>query len=278
MTRPNCSSDENIEIISAGADATKCRVVMFDFDGTLSLIRSGWCQIMVPMMVELLAELRGDESETELKTVVEEYVAHLTGKQTIYQMIELARQISFRGGKPLDPMVYKHMYLDRLDAHIKLRIESLEYGTTAPDTLMVPGSRWLLQTLKERGLCLYLASGTDEPYLRREAELLQIDSYFDGRIYGALEDYGSFSKKILLNRILHERNLEGQDILAFGDGYVEIENVKKVGGHAVGVASDEPTCLYVDPVKRTRLVRSGADWIVPNYNKLDELLSILFSS
>ena len=104
MTRPNCSSDKNVEIISAGADATKCRVVIFDFDGTLSLIRSGWPQIMIPMMVELLAELRSDESETELKTVVEEYVAHLTGKQTIYQMIELARQISFRGGKPLDPM------------------------------------------------------------------------------------------------------------------------------------------------------------------------------
>ena len=276
MTSSNCSSGDNVEIISAVADATKCRVVIFDFDGTLSLIRSGWPQIMIPMMVDLLAELRGDESETELTAVVEEYVAHLTGKQTIYQMIELAKQISFRGGKALDPMIYKHMYLERLDAYIKLRVEGLESGTTAPDTLMVPGSRRLLKTLKERGLCLYLASGTDEPYLRREAALLQIDSYFDGHIYGALEDYKNFSKKILINRILYEKNIEGQDILAFGDGYVEIENVKRVGGYAVGVASDEPICLHVDPVKRTRLVRSGADWIIPNYNQLDELLGILF--
>ena len=112
---------------------------------------------MIPMMVDFLVELRGDESETELTAVVEEYVAHLTGKQTIYQMIELAKQISFRGGKALDPMIYKHMYLERLDAYIKLRVEGLESGTTAPDTLMVPGSRRLLKTLKERGLCLYLA-------------------------------------------------------------------------------------------------------------------------
>jgi len=30
-------------------------VVLFDFDGTLSLIRSGWVDVMVPMMVEILA-------------------------------------------------------------------------------------------------------------------------------------------------------------------------------------------------------------------------------
>jgi 3-oxoacyl-[acyl-carrier protein] reductase len=38
-----------------GASAREARVVLFDFDGTLSLIRSGWVETMVPMMVEILA-------------------------------------------------------------------------------------------------------------------------------------------------------------------------------------------------------------------------------
>ena len=201
MTELNPST---VEIVSSESDATRCSNALFDFDGTISLIRSGWTDVMVPMMVEILADLGGDESEGELTTVVED------------QMIELARQISLRGGKPLEPMMYKHMYLNRLDAHIKLRVEGLSAGTISPDELMVPGSRSLMQTLQKRGLSLYLACGTDESYLSREAELLQVDTYFDGHIYGAREDYKNFSKKILINRILCEGNFKGENFLAFG--------------------------------------------------------------
>jgi len=49
------------------------RVVLFDFDGTLSLIRSGWMQVMVPMMVEILGGLRTGESEGDLTAVVEDF-------------------------------------------------------------------------------------------------------------------------------------------------------------------------------------------------------------
>ena len=38
----------------------------FDFDGTLSLIREGWPQIMIPMMVEVLKETGTAETEAEL--------------------------------------------------------------------------------------------------------------------------------------------------------------------------------------------------------------------
>ena len=34
--------------------------VLFDFDGTLSLIRQGWPEIMVPMFVEMLPPLPGE--------------------------------------------------------------------------------------------------------------------------------------------------------------------------------------------------------------------------
>ena len=265
-----------IEILNPDADASRAKVVLFDFDGTISLIRAGWVDVMVPMMMESLLELNSGESEDELRAVVEEFVGRLTGRQTIYQMIEFAGHIEKRGGTPLDALEYKHIYLDRLSEKIKDRIAGLEAGSTAPDEMVVPGGLRLLDSLKERGLKMYLASGTDQQYMRSEAHLLGVDSYFDGGCYGALDDYKSFSKKILIERIIRDSGFEGCEFLGFGDGFVEIENVKEVGGLAVGVATDEPDCVNVDPVKRDRLASVGADWIVPNFSAHDELMRALF--
>ena len=52
-----------VECVNPGRSARNARVALFDFDGTLSLIRSGWMDIMVPMMVEILLDLKTGESE-----------------------------------------------------------------------------------------------------------------------------------------------------------------------------------------------------------------------
>jgi phosphoglycolate phosphatase-like HAD superfamily hydrolase len=264
-----------IQILRPGASATHTRVVLFDFDGTVSLIRSGWVDVMVPMMVEVLLETKSGESEEEIRALVMDFVAQLTGKQTVYQMIELADQVAKRGGKPLDPLVYKHRYLDLLQHRIEHRIKELESGAS-PDKYLVPGTRRLLEALRDRGMVLYLASGTDEPYMKREADLLDVTRYFDGGVYGALDDYKSFSKKILIERVLRESAFRGEEFLGFGDGYVEIQNVKEAGGVAVGVASDEPDCRKIDEWKRDRLAGVGADWIVPHFDCHDEMMKALF--
>jgi len=265
-----------IENITPGASARNARVVLFDFDGTLSVIRSGWMNVMVPMMVEILADLKTGESEEQLRGLVEEFVWRLTGKETIYQMIAFADAIQARGGKPVEPLAYKQMYLDRLWVKIEARVEALRKGQADPEEYLVPGSRALLEGLKERGLKMYLASGTDEIYMKEEARLLGVTKYFDGGVYGALDDYKSFSKAILIQRILSTAEFQGNQFLGFGDGYVEIEEVKNVGGVAVGVASEEPACANVDPWKRQRLIGVGADYIVPNYLCGEELFSSLF--
>ncbi len=125
---------------------------------------------------------------------------------------------------------------------------------------------------------MYLASGTDEIYMKEEARLLGITQYFDGGVYGALDDYKSFSKAILIQRILASADFQGDQFLGFGDGYVEIEEVKNVGGVAVGVASEEPACTEVDQWKRLRLIGVGADYIVPNFLCREELVSRLFAA
>ncbi len=265
-----------MEILSPGAHASNAKIVLFDFDGTLSIIRSGWVETMVPMMVEVLAELKTGEKEEDLTELVREYVGRLTGKDTIYQMIELADQVTKRGGTPADPLVYKRRYLDLLWTRIRDRVESLASGKASPEEYLVPGSRALLESLKERGLKMYLASGTDDADMKREAELLDVTKYFAGGCHGALDAYKSFSKGILIQRIIDSAEARGSEFLAFGDGFVEIECVKQVGGLAVGVATDEPECQSVDMWKRNRLVKVGADIIIPNFLDLPRLNAVLF--
>lgn len=266
-----------IERINSGVVPDRARVVLFDFDGTLSLIRSGWVDVMVPMMVEILTDLKSGEPEKELHHLVNEFVARLTGEQTIYQMFELARQVKLRGGTPMDPLVYKGMYHDRLMEKIANRREDLRSGKVPPDQYLVPGSRALLESLRARGLKMYCASGTDEVYTLEEADLLQVRQYFEGRIYGAKDDYKSFSKEILIQQILGNLECRGDELLGFGDGYVEIKNVKDQGGVAVGLATAEPDCQVVDEWKRQRLISVGVDFVIPNFLCHEQLLAALFS-
>jgi len=265
-----------IELIRQ-VSANGARAVLFDFDGTLSLIRSGWVDIMVPMMVEILVELNTGEDEADLEHLVRQFVERLTGKQTIYQMIELAKQIEQRGGTPLDPVEYKHRYLDRLWVRIKDRVRGLEEGRIDREEMLVPGSIALLDALKRRGLKIFLASGTDEKFAAAEADLLGVTPYLEGKVYGAIDDYRNFSKRMVIQRIVAENKIQRAELLGFGDGYVEIEDVKGVDGVAVGLATDEPACQQVDAWKRKRLIVAGADAIMPNFLDHEALLDHLFT-
>jgi len=263
-----------IEIISPGIERGHIRHALFDFDGTISLIREGWQGVMIPMMVELLLQTPEHESEEELHAVVTEYVERLTGKQTIYQMLQLCEEIERRGGQPADALVYKHTYLDRLWERIQWRVAGLKTGELSPEEMMVPGALAMVQALRDRGVTCYLASGTDEPYVLDEAAALGLTPYFAG-IYGALDDYQNYSKRMVVERIITGHQLKGSQFVAFGDGYVEIEDTKAVGGIAVGVASNEAARSGIDEWKRRRLIAAGADVIVPDFREHERLLAYL---
>src|SRR5919199_2477 len=124
--------DPEIEVLRPDLPRGLFRFVLFDFDGTLSLIREGWPQVMIPMMVEVLRETGTAESEAELYAAVEEFVMRLNGRQTIYQMIQLTEEVRRRGGKPLDPLAYKHRYHDLLMERIRGRLADLEAGRARP--------------------------------------------------------------------------------------------------------------------------------------------------
>jgi phosphoglycolate phosphatase len=265
-----------LEIIDAQFATGAVAHAIFDFDGTLSLIREGWQQVMEPMFVDELASLNTGENEDSLRRLVREFIARLTGKQTVYQMLELAEQVRVRGGSPRDPLEYKHEYLRRLEVRISGRIDRLSIGRAAANEFLVPGAIEFLDGLRRRKVRLYLASGTDEHLVKREADLLGLTKYFDGGIFGAVDDYKSFSKKIVIDRIISENSLAGPELLGAGDGYVEIENTRQAGGIALGVPVKEDEPSLVDEWKRRRLIDAGAQLLTPNFLNYEVILDRLF--
>jgi len=267
----------SVEIIDDFQPGEPPRFAVFDFDGTLSLVREGWPEVMCPLMVDVLAATGTDESTEQLSKLAMDFIMELNGKQTIYQMIRLAEEVTKRGGTPEDPLEYKCQYNDRLMQRIESRRDQLRNGASSANDMLVPHSFEALSLLKERGVTVYLASGTDENYVREEVELLGLSQFFGEHVYGAQEDYKSFSKQMVIERILRENNVDGAHLIGFGDGYVEIDNIKTAGGTAIAVASDEAgRSGKPDQWKRNRLLGVGADVVIPDFREFTALCSFLW--
>ena len=272
----NFIPNTNIEIMREIPHTGKFQHALFDFDGTLSLIREGWQSVMAELMLEALSETPNVEDEATLKDFVDELILKTTGKQTIYQMIELGAEVEKRGGIPYSSMEYKNEYTKRLMVKIEHRREDLKNKKLSPTDMTVNGTFELLEALKNLDVKLYLASGTDECFVKEESTLVDVAKYFDGHIYGALEDHKKFSKAMVIEKILKENQIDGSLLLGFGDGFVEIDNTKCAGGTAIGVAIDEKAANgTIDPIKRQRLLGVGADIIIPDYSNAKELASYL---
>ncbi|MEN9934248.1 MAG: hypothetical protein RLZZ387_827 [Chloroflexota bacterium] len=254
---------------------TRPRVALLDFDGTLSLVRGGWQQIMQGLMLDALRPLATHEPQDALAARVADAIDRLTGHPTLAQMEWLRAEVLRRGGCPDSADSYKRRYLELLDARVASRLGALRTGRAVPDDLLVPGSRALLEGLRDAGTLLVLASGTDLVDVRREAEALQITDFFGPHIYGPGPHDPAFTKRTVIDRLLAELGLGGHELLAIGDGPVEIRETRAVSGVTVGVALDELRGAGLDHAKRERLIAAGADVIVADLTPVDALLGHL---
>ncbi len=265
-----------IEVHHPQLQRGQIRHAVFDFDGTLSLLRAGWQEVMITHAVEELSRTPAAPPHEGWHQFAREYITRLTGEQTIYQMLHLEAELRRLGGSPQPAAEYKWEYLRRRGECIRDRLEALRQRRESPAAYLVPGSIALLEDLTRRGVTCYLASGTDHPFVVEEAGLLGVAPYFEGRIYGAQEDYQRSTKKLLIARIIAENHLQGPDLIIFGDGYVEIANAVEVGGLAVGAATCEEGGQEWDEWKKTRLLEVGADLLVPHWGESPLLLAYLF--
>ncbi len=257
--------------IATGDVRRRARVAFFDFDGTVSLLRAGWMKIMLGMMLPDLMALDTGETEDDLRAACEDFIWRLTGKDTVFQTLAFADAMRERGGPNVDAAAYKSRFLTALHEVSEARMNEIRTRAAAPDKYLVPGTRSMLEALRERGLTLYLASGTDDRELQYEAKLLDIHRYFDGGVYGSQPD-PSFSKEGLITGVLRRGHASGEQLIGFGDGNVEVRLIAEAGGLSVGLATDEAECATIDEWKCRRLQEAGAQLIVPNYLDRDALL------
>lgn len=255
----------------------RIRHVLFDFDGTISVLRQGWEGIMAPLMVEMICN--GEPSDPAIEREVAEYVDVSTGIVTIEQMEWLAEAVRRHGRarRPLRAAEYKALYLRRLDVRVDARLERLESGELTPDDMMIAGARAFVAGLAAHSLHLYLASGTDHHYLTKEAEALGVAGYFTGGLYGALDDDDSHRKERIIQRILDENDLHGDELLVVGDGPVEIRESVNRSALALGLASDEVERQGWNHAKIARLTRAGAHFLASDFSRADELIRYFLS-
>ena len=78
-------------------------------------------------------------------------------------------------------------------------------------------------------------------------------------------------------QLIQEKHLDGGGLLGFGDGYVEIQLTKQVGGYAIAVATNEAQRdTSVNAWKRERLMKAGADCVIPDFTNTRRLMDYIF--
>ncbi len=252
---------------------------LFDFDGTLSLLRAGWQTVMHSLMEETLRSAwRTGHGfpQAEWSSRIDEYIRASTGIQTIEQMQWLHQQMLSMGASAESIWTYKERYRERLGAHISRRIVSVKTGQAPADGYLVRGSVGLLEALREAGYTLCLASGTDDADVRREASLLGIAKYFQ-EIRGAQDHSWENPKAVVMERMLREAITwqPKSRPLVIGDGPVEIALGRQHRAVTIGVASDETGRRRHDPEKMDRLRLAGADLIVDDWSDLTKIFHVL---
>ena len=250
------------------------KAAVFDFDGTFSTLRCGWEKVMRPLMLEMITGKPAEEASEELCKEIDDYIDQSTGIQTVYQMQWLKERVEKegRGAPERDEWWYKAEYNRRLMLQIKDRIAKLNSGEAKPKNYLVGGCIEFISALKEKGIELYLASGTDHCDVLKEANALGADKYFT-LILGAPEHLAACSKEAVIRMILEEKGLKGEELLLVGDGKVEIALGVECGAYTLGAATDEQNLYGINPVKRARLINAGADAITGDFSNLEDILN-----
>ena len=259
------------------------KIAIFDHDGTISVLRQGWEDVMFSVMTEAVTgkkNLPAHEIEN-VKTTVRNLIEKTTGIQTLAQMYMLSEMVISFGyvqeTEALSPQGYKDIYNKALLAGMEERFNMLKEGKLKTSDVSIAGAVEFLERLSKSGVTLYLASGTDQEDAEKEAKLLGYADLFNGGIYGSLGDINNDPKKVVIGNIISGIKKDGGnpcDAAVFGDGPVEMREARKAGLLAVGILSDERRRRGVNQEKRRRLVLGGADILIPDFSCSTELMQI----
>ena len=268
---PDCF---DIEALSFPEPNRKFKVAFFDFDGTVAALRCGWQDVVTASASATLSTIPGVD-KAEVEPIVRAYIEQETGRPMIVLGERLVEEVIKRGGTPDSAIAYKERYDRELDKLVAAKFARLDSNSATVADLVTPGVLDFLRILKENGVSLCLASGTDEKRLKSEVDRLGITEFFDQGVYGARDDGSPCEKSFIVERLLATGGWRGSELVGFGDGGFDIKAVKAVGGYAVGLATNEATRFGVNVRKRDLLLKAGADAIIPDFSDAERLWRFL---
>lgn len=276
----SCSEADTIEVIVRPRQRLFAAAV-FDHDGTISTLREGWEAVMRRHMA---AAIMGDpprcppDEQAAVTAEIDRYITESTGVQTIVQMTDLVAMVRRHGFMPeseiLSPGEYKTAYTAELRRGVATRLEMLERGIRNVEDFTIRGAIGLLQRLRDRGIRIFLASGTDQDDVVAEAKALGYGELFE-RISGSVGNAERDPKRVVLEELMAELGQSG-GVLVVGDGPVEMRVGRAHRATTVGVLSDEVRRYGWNMSKRSRQISAGAQLLVPDFTDADRLLELLF--
>jgi len=285
VTVENC--DGNIEIVRKFSGRS-LSVGLFDFDGTLSDERVGWPNLMVANNVAYLVALsspRLDHKQAEELVIAD--IEETIGIPTYMQLKRLRTIIEKHGytGPELDPRVFKDTYNDALVGMVESRRQKLTTGEMTMDDLRITGAMQLLQELQKRlSKGIYLASGSDIDAVVESVKHLGFSDFIPRDRIAAAGTLGpeDDAKEAVINGLLNESGMRGEELLTFGDGFPEMLHTYLAGGVGVGVLSRDESHYehlghFTIQQKKQRLLNAGAHILVHRpYENVEKLLDVIF--
>lgn len=218
---------------SGDCEMTRVRCCVFDFDGTISLLRGCWRSVMYRYMVGCGVDGRD----------VERYIVESAGMATLDQMGWLVGVV---GG---DARVHRDMYVELMREEVH---ELLVGGGGDVGRWLVPGVVRLLDGMVGGGIEMWVASGTEHVDLLNEVKLLGLAHYFDG-IEGARD--GSCVKDDVVSGVLDRYDCG--EVVVIGDGVIEMGVSRRYGCLGIGLVDGGGDAL--------RLLGAGANVLVKDF-------------
>jgi len=251
-------------------------------DGTVSLLRRGWEDVMEKVMMEAITGGKeiSEELYHQILSTVRNLINRSTGVRTSVQMKVLEKLVRRYGLIPekeiLSYQEYKKIYTSRLKEIVKKRMNEVNTGRKKKKEFLVKGVVEFLELLKENSIKVFLASGTDRDDVVEEAGFLGVYDYFEP-LENAMNVKGEITKKKIVEELVKRFDLSDGELLIVGDGPVEIMIGWKYKALTLGVACDEYEEDRWDFRKVERLSRAKADILIPNFSLcLEDLKSLIF--
>jgi len=257
--------------------AIEPRYAVLDWDGTISRLREGWQNLMLGIFMGVLcqAELKQENMKATMEDCMIS-IDKLTGKPTYSQMLDLANRVSALGKKPMHALDYKKAYTTLLDRQVLNRLELLYEGKAVVTDFLVPGSREFLRLLHQKGIKVFVATGSDETPVMHELEELGIMQYCVAVKGCHDKKAGEDPKYTVIKNLIEETKARKGEIFTCGDGFVEVELGAK-NGLAVGVNTKDDNYFKMNQNKFDKLVKAGADVVINDFLEYEKLVNLIMN-